>query len=72
MKKVLCLAALAVGMIGVSAAHASGSDTHSARSHETLGMAFAHRIHASSVPGGTGQLLYYEGAVMHTNTSYAG
>jgi hypothetical protein len=34
-------------------------------------MARAHFIHASSVPGGSGQLRYHGGPVVHTNTTYA-
>jgi hypothetical protein len=68
MKTVLCLAALAAGLIGVSAAQASSPTTHNAK---VLGMAFAHHIHAASTPSGDGPLLYHNGPVMHTNTTYA-
>src|SRR6476469_4042171 len=68
MKGVLCLAAVAAGLIGLPVAHRSGP---SAKGVQKPGMASAHRIHASSVPGGSGQLVYHGGPVMHTNTTYA-
>ncbi len=72
MKKVLLLAALAAGLIGVSAAQASRPSAHQANAR-VVGFAPAHHyVHsAAGRAAGTGQLLYHNGPVMHTNTTYA-
>ncbi len=71
MKKALLLAALAAGLIGVSAAQAHGKSTHEAHGR-ALGMVFAHHVHnGATSTGGGGPLLYHAGPVMHTNTNYA-
>jgi len=62
-KKALCLAALAVGLVGMSAG--------TARGHRVLGMDVPRQLHAAGTPSGSGQLIYHGGPVMHANTTYA-
>lgn len=68
MTRVLCLAALAAGLIGVSAAQASSLSIKTSGSR-ILGVLHAHQG-AGSVSG-SGPLVYHNGPVMHTNTTYA-
>jgi serine protease len=70
MKKVLCLAVLVAGAIGVSAAQAIGPSTRTTNGH-VLGMVLPHKLHAAEAGSGIGPLLYNGGPVMHTSKTYA-
>src|SRR5947209_11818698 len=72
MKKVLCLVALAAGLIGVSAAQARTANPHAANSDGLRGMELARRVHhASGTASANGPLLYHNGGIMDSNTTYA-
>src|SRR4051794_7359939 len=70
MKKVLCLAALVAGVVGVSAAQASSPSASAAKRH-VLGIVLPRHVHAADSGSGIGPLLYNGGPVMHTNKAYA-
>jgi hypothetical protein len=71
MRSVLCLAALAAGIIGVSAAQASGGGSSETLNGTIRGMLHHKHKTATTTPAGAGRLVYHGGPVMNTNTTYA-